>query len=110
MWRLTDVFRQALGANKRAVSPVSDDDDGIDESNDSINLDPELQQIRDRVRAEALRKSANPSNDSNASQETVILNVKWQPHPLTAKGKEQIWPFKLGHVRAVSRFIASYYT
>ncbi|TFK40868.1 hypothetical protein BDQ12DRAFT_680194 [Crucibulum laeve] len=84
-----NVVRQALDTGPRAASPTYFD---IDDSTDTIILNPELERIAKSI-------SSHPQLTTLEAQsenlDEVILTVKWQPHPLDEGGKEEMWMFKM---------------
>ncbi|KAJ7784334.1 hypothetical protein B0H16DRAFT_1356299 [Mycena metata] len=68
----------------------------FDESNDTIILDPELQQIMHMAAARASRAHSEPiESDVDQVVDTLEITVKWRPHPQNEAGKETTAVFKL---------------
>ncbi|KAJ6621798.1 hypothetical protein B0H10DRAFT_2214857 [Mycena sp. CBHHK59/15] len=89
-----EIIRKALhgeaSAPARAPSPTLYE---ADESTDTIVLDPELARIANSVALKAHRPYSEPSD--NELSDTVTITVKWQPHPLSEKGKIPDSAFKM---------------
>ncbi|KAJ7022428.1 hypothetical protein C8F04DRAFT_1012484 [Mycena alexandri] len=89
------IVRKTLDAKQeqqRTPSPPPD----FDESNDTIILDPELQQIMHMAAARASRSHSEPAeSDVDQVVDTLEITVKWRPHPLNEAGKETEAIFKL---------------
>ncbi|EIN12924.1 hypothetical protein PUNSTDRAFT_82406 [Punctularia strigosozonata HHB-11173 SS5] len=80
---------QALDGRPRAYSPTIELDD---DSDGSIQLDPELAAIQKNVRLQA----ALPPAESGGPTE-VVITVKWKPHPAKGEGngRQTSWIFRL---------------
>lgn len=87
-------YRQALAHAPRAASPTQF---AGDDSTDTIvqDLDEELASII-RNPQPSFNNSQQPA--SSSTDDTVVLNVKWKPHPLNEHGKEEEFGFKLNRV------------
>ncbi|KAF9013202.1 hypothetical protein BDQ17DRAFT_1342970 [Cyathus striatus] len=85
-----EVVRRALDIVPREPSPPVIEIDA-DESTDTIILAPELAQIANAINAQP--KLHVPA--AHTSADTVVLSVKWQPHPLNTGGEENVWDFKM---------------
>jgi hypothetical protein len=92
--------RQTLNSGPRASSPTWLT---ADDSNDSINLDPELAQIaRDIRTAPATTTTTTTIGESGGGPEVVTVKVKWQPHPLDDAARPMVWGFKIKRVSGLS--------
>ncbi|PFH46528.1 hypothetical protein AMATHDRAFT_50986 [Amanita thiersii Skay4041] len=88
-----NIVRQTLDPHRRAMSPVALD---LDDSTDTIILDPELARIAKSVALESTldgppRRFQTPTGE----QDTVLLSVRWQPYPQDPNGSEDVWVFKM---------------
>ena len=88
----------------RASSP--DYDFAVDETVDTVELDPELANIARKVEKEVERRSVtpgpalrSPSPEIGGGPENVMLRVKLIPHPLNPNGEEKLIGFKMRRVR-----------
>jgi hypothetical protein len=81
---------------EREPSPTLYD---LDESTDTIILDPELARIANSVARKAPR--AHPEADDAESDDKVVVKVKWRPHPENKDGKESETSFRLNRVNAI---------
>ncbi|KAJ7818531.1 hypothetical protein B0H14DRAFT_3877011 [Mycena olivaceomarginata] len=87
-----DIVRRTLAAQTAPRTPSPPPD--ADESNDTIILDPELQEIAHLAAARAHRSYSEPV-ESEEPTETLEITVKWIPHPLNESGKQTETVFKL---------------
>lgn len=85
-------LRQALGVQPRPPSPIF-----LDDSTDTIDLDPELAKIAETVRRQV--KHAHIDPERAGGPEAVNIKVRWRPHPRDPSAQEQCWTFKLKRVR-----------
>ncbi|KDQ25903.1 hypothetical protein PLEOSDRAFT_1066923 [Pleurotus ostreatus PC15] len=92
-----NVVRQALAPAPRPASPTAFDPD---ESTDTIILAPELAMIAKTTKSQA--SFPQLSTGSSFSEEpaphatgSILISVRWRPHPLDAIGKAEIWAFKM---------------
>ncbi|KAG1748725.1 hypothetical protein EDB19DRAFT_1905065 [Suillus lakei] len=84
------LVRQALAvAPPRAPSPIQIPDDPTDTS----DLNPELAKIAEEVRRRAVASKNAP--EQGGGPESVIVKVRWQPHPLNTAGAKDVWNFKM---------------
>ncbi|TFK52234.1 hypothetical protein OE88DRAFT_1657374 [Heliocybe sulcata] len=91
-----NLVRQALEIDEaRPESPPPFEDEG--DSTATIVLNPELLQIAKEVRTQTSSFVRDPSLDPElgGGPETVIISVKWQPHPEDESGRSQLWKFKV---------------
>ncbi|KAK7057000.1 hypothetical protein VNI00_002718 [Paramarasmius palmivorus] len=97
------IFRQTVGEAPRAASPTSSDN-GVSDDDDDTNLLPELANIRRNFRAQSRGASQSRLGSSppptfvagrNGSEETVMVTVKWQPHPLNPNGNKDPIIYKI---------------
>ena len=77
----------------RPASPTLE----VDIPTDTVFVNPELARIAKSV-ASRVRSSPAPQPVSSELQDTVILSVHWQPHPLNEAGKKDVWVFKINRV------------
>jgi len=87
-------YRKALGAGFRRSESPSFDDEGS--SIETVVLDPELELVAQRIRAQA--KFPDRQSSAVPEEEKVILNVKWKHHPLTTDVPGAIMSFRLDRV------------
>ncbi|KAJ7288075.1 hypothetical protein C8J57DRAFT_1494396 [Mycena rebaudengoi] len=90
---LREVVHKTLAGSEepeREPSPTLYD---LDESTDTIILDPELARIANSVARKA--PSAHPEADDAESDDKVVVKVKWRPHPENKDGKESETSFRL---------------
>lgn len=67
-------------------------------------LDPELERIARKVRAQPLVRTSSSKNASRAASEAggpddVAVKVSWLVHPLAGGPPPQTWSFKIRRVR-----------
>lgn len=88
-----NLYRQTLAPTlRRSPSPSFDD---FDDSNDNIQLDPELA----RIKAEALsRLTSTKDQDTFSGPPEVTIIVKWIPHPKNKDAKAQQWTHTIKRV------------
>jgi hypothetical protein len=82
----------ALGHPPRADSPTNE---YIDDSIDTIVLDEDLASIAREVKAQVNRGG---DFESRGGPEIVTIKVHWQPHPLNADGRVDVWIFEMKRV------------
>ncbi|KAJ7132957.1 hypothetical protein C8R46DRAFT_1201737 [Mycena filopes] len=87
------LIRKLMSKPEEARTPSPPPDN--DESNDTIVLDPELQQIMRQAAVEAGRSHSEPVESDDQMVETLVITVKWRPHPLNESGKPTEAVFKL---------------
>ncbi|KAI3616248.1 hypothetical protein WG66_013959 [Moniliophthora roreri] len=99
-----EVVRRAVGDVARAASPsISDEGDNSEED---TTLLPELAMIRRNYRAQSrglsqTQTGSSPpppplaSNNAGNISETVVITVKWQPHPLNQNGEKPALAYKI---------------
>ncbi|KAF8551692.1 hypothetical protein OG21DRAFT_1444749 [Imleria badia] len=83
------LVRQALAFQPRAPSPTL----FLDDTPDTIDLDPELAKIAEAVRQQV--KHAHIDPERAGGPETVNIKVRWRPHPRNTSAEEQWWTFKV---------------
>ncbi|KAG9315746.1 hypothetical protein JVU11DRAFT_3394 [Chiua virens] len=83
------IVRQALAVQPRPPSPTFN----VDDSTDTIELDPELARIAEEVRQRVKRTHIDP--ERAGGPEFVDINVQWRPHPRNTSAQEQCWTFKI---------------
>jgi hypothetical protein len=98
-----NVVRDALARPHRPTSPAfryNDSDDDLDgeASTDTVMLDPELQRIQREVRASS-ESRVFPESPQTNKDDTVLLKVRWKPHPLNEHGKEKLSTYRSERVR-----------
>lgn len=86
-------LRQALAFHPRPPSPTF----VLDETPDTIDLDPELAKIAEAVRQQV--KHAHIVPERAGGPETVNIKVRWRPHPRNTSAEKQCWTFKVRRVR-----------
>ncbi|KAL0960973.1 hypothetical protein HGRIS_005970 [Hohenbuehelia grisea] len=99
------LVRQTLKTAPRPDSPTNFDPD---ESTDTIILAPELQNIVKIVKAQSNARLSSPvapssealDKDSKADTDTIMLTVRWLPHPLNTADKPQVWTFKVNRTKS----------
>ena len=74
----------------------------MDDSMDTIVLDPELASIARRVHREAEIRGGTPG-DEQGGPERVQIKVLWKPHPLNPEGKSETWSIEQKRVRTFTR-------
>lgn len=91
-----------MGVEKRAPSPT-----WLDESTDTIALDPELAKIARQVKLDIHRqqslgpgdnRSTSPAPEELGGPESVVLKIAWVYHPSEDPGKPLIWAFRVKRV------------
>ncbi|KAH0832087.1 hypothetical protein J3R83DRAFT_12996 [Lanmaoa asiatica] len=85
-----NLVRQALAIQSRSPSPTF----LLDDSTDTIDLDPELAKIAEAVRQQVKHSHIDP--ERAGGPEAVNIKVRWRPHPLNPSAQEQCWTFKMG--------------
>lgn len=73
----------------------------MEESTDTIALDPEFARIAEELRqAKASGSSATNTTPIEAvgGPEFVLVKVRWRPHPLDTAGQPQTWTYKMRRV------------
>lgn len=91
------LVRQTLDMAPRAPSPTI----VIDDSNDTVSLDPELALIAQAIRNQSYQSQSFTTESTHGGPEVVTIRVRWQPHPLNQAGRPMIWAFKMKRVRAL---------
>ena len=91
-------LRRLVGIQPRAPSPI----EGMDDSMDTIILDPELASIARRVHRETELRGGTPGDDQGGP-ERVQIKVLWKPHPLNPEGKSETWGIEQKRVRTFTR-------
>ncbi|KAF8158052.1 hypothetical protein B0H34DRAFT_707321 [Crassisporium funariophilum] len=95
-----NVVRQTLASAPRAPSPTLFDPD---DSTDTIILQPELTAIAQEIASHSqytytpshLSASKTTHEEEDGSEDHVVLDVKWQRHPLDLDGMEDEWQYKI---------------
>ncbi|KAF8627491.1 hypothetical protein AX17_006302 [Amanita inopinata Kibby_2008] len=87
-----NLVRQALNPPPRAPSPVFLE---ADESTDTIILNPELASIAKSVALQPQSDATYKPQPLLGEQDTVLLSVKWLPHPQDLSASKEIWVFKM---------------
>ncbi|KAF4590037.1 hypothetical protein EYR40_009568 [Pleurotus pulmonarius] len=90
-----NVVRQALAPAPRPASPTAFDPD---ESTDTIILAPELAMIAKTTKSQASFSQISPGNSFPPTPHatgSILISVRWTPHPLNASGKAENWAFKM---------------
>ncbi|KAG6377124.1 hypothetical protein JVT61DRAFT_1175 [Boletus reticuloceps] len=85
-----NLVRQALAYQPRPPSPTFP----LDDSTDTIDLDPELAKIAEAVRQRVKHTHIDPEHAGGP--ESVNIKVRWRPHPLNPSAQEQCWTFIVG--------------
>lgn len=88
-------LRQALAFQRQPRSPSPTL--VLDDSSDTIDLDPELAKIAEAVKQQV--KHAYVNQERIGGPETVAVKVRWRPHPRNPLGQEQCWTFNVRRVR-----------
>ncbi|KAI9058136.1 hypothetical protein FKP32DRAFT_1669077 [Trametes sanguinea] len=88
--RAQEAIRVIVGEVGRSASPTFD---VVDDSVDTIVLDPELASIAKRVKAEVGRQGGTPVPEGGGP-EIVTLKIIWKPHPLNPNGRPEVWAMK----------------
>ncbi|KAG8214631.1 hypothetical protein J3R82DRAFT_9708 [Butyriboletus roseoflavus] len=84
-----NLVRQALAIQPRPPSPTF----FLDDSTDTIDLDPELAKIAEAARQQVKHSHIDP--ERAGGPEAVNIKVRWRPHPLNPSAREQCWTFKM---------------
>ncbi|PIL22748.1 hypothetical protein GSI_15441 [Ganoderma sinense ZZ0214-1] len=84
--RARQAVQRLVGIQPRAPSPT----EGMDDSMDTIVLDPELASIARRIHKEAEMRGGTPGDDQGGPEQ-VQIKVLWKPHPLNPEGREETW-------------------
>lgn len=85
---------QNLGLERRATSPLSDEEEDTSEPEVLVS-DPELLNIVKNIRAQS---QAPQLPSESQSEDFVTLNVEWKAHPLNEFGKDQKFAYRLTRV------------
>ena len=107
--RTTTLLADLSSVHSRFLSPPvrssSPDFEVVENTEDSIVLDPELAKIARKAEIEVRRQASvtpGPGRDSTPADiggpEIVTLKVKWRPHPLKKLEKLHLLEFKLKRV------------
>ncbi len=105
-------FRSIIEPERRPPSPT-----WLDESTDTIVLDPELADIARQVQSGIYRQQSLGPTDSRditpaplteelGGPEFVTLKVIWVCHPLDDAARSQSWGFKVRRVRFLFWYLA----
>ncbi|KZT67274.1 hypothetical protein DAEQUDRAFT_694384 [Daedalea quercina L-15889] len=87
-----EAIRQIMGAVPRAPTPI----EIVDDSNDNIDLDPELASIAKQMQSTAAERAREGSAAPDTGGPPIVsIKVKWVPHPKNSAAREQIWGFKV---------------
>jgi hypothetical protein len=86
-----NIVRQALAFQRQPRSPSPTL--VLDDSSDTIDLDPELAKIAEAVKQQV--KHAYVNQERIGGPETVAVKVRWRPHPRNPLGQEQCWTFNV---------------